>query len=116
MGEFATLANTVYVMDNILDDDESHYALKLVFLARNPAPSDVKAVIQRSLYKDRVTFLVGSGLSRFDFNRCQLRHASAVYIMPNRNAPDALEEDEQNTLRSWAAEKYFIMLLVVFYP
>ena len=105
MGDFDTVPKTTDVMENILDEDEVVNSLKLVFLGRNEASPGVQAVIQQPLYQGRVTYLVGSGLMRSDFQRCQLHHASAVFILPSRTAPDAFEEDEQNTLRSWAVEE-----------
>ncbi|KAJ3047055.1 hypothetical protein HDU99_009597, partial [Rhizoclosmatium hyalinum] len=33
-------------------------------------------------------------------------HATAVYIIPDRGAPDHRKEDEKNTLRAWAIHTY----------
>ena len=47
--------------------------MKLVILARNQAPAVVKVLINQSLYKDKVTYLVGQGLETQDMERAQLK-------------------------------------------
>ncbi|KAJ3398511.1 hypothetical protein HDV05_002446, partial [Chytridiales sp. JEL 0842] len=86
--------------------EEDPTQLKVVILARNPAPSSIKALINQSLYKDRVTYLVGQGLDTNDLKRVQLQYASAAYIIADRNAPDSRLEDEHNTLRAWALDEF----------
>ncbi|ORY33197.1 hypothetical protein BCR33DRAFT_520637 [Rhizoclosmatium globosum] len=79
---------------------------KVVILGRSPANHLVQAAITAYQYKDRVTYLVGNGMDKHDLERAQISHATAVYIIPDRGAPDHRKEDEKNTLRTWAIHTY----------
>ncbi|KAI9364525.1 hypothetical protein DFJ73DRAFT_956322 [Zopfochytrium polystomum] len=106
MGEFDTFPKVLDVMETFLDEEQGDEAVALVFLARNPPPPSIKAVIQQSLYQNRITYLVGSGLNSSDFERSQIRSASAVYILADRGAANYSEEDERNTVRAWAVDDF----------
>ncbi|KAI8923979.1 calcium-activated BK potassium channel alpha subunit-domain-containing protein [Entophlyctis helioformis] len=41
-----------------------------------------------------------------DLMRVQLKHASAAFILADPFAPNKVEEDDHNTLRSWAFDDY----------
>ncbi|KAJ1567239.1 potassium channel, sub T, member 1 [Cladochytrium tenue] len=97
MGEFDTVPKLLDVMETFLDEEQGDQAVTLVFLARNPPTPGVKNLVQQSLYRGRVHFLVGSGTEADDFERAQIRHASAVYLIADRGASDAEIEDERNT-------------------
>ncbi|KAI8853734.1 calcium-activated BK potassium channel alpha subunit-domain-containing protein [Chytridium lagenaria] len=63
-------------------------------------------VINQSLYKDRVIFLVGAGLDQEDMKRFHPEGALAVFVVGDRFAVDKRREDEENTLRAWAIDDY----------
>ncbi|KAJ3411259.1 potassium channel, sub T, member 1 [Chytridiales sp. JEL 0842] len=106
IGSVDRLAIIADLMETFLDTDDGDEAMQLVVMAPHSAPTDVKAVISQSLYKDRVTYLVGNGLDPTDFKRCQIEYASAVYIIADRNAASYRLEDERNTLRAWSIHEY----------
>ncbi|KAJ3414468.1 potassium channel, sub T, member 2 [Chytridiales sp. JEL 0842] len=102
--------NMVYrivdLMETFLDEEQGEEKMHIVILAPDAPLPQIKTIISQSLYKDRVTYLVGNGLDVSDFKRVQLQYASAVYIMADRKAPVARKEDERNTLRAWAIHEY----------
>ncbi|KAJ3330214.1 hypothetical protein HDU76_006197 [Blyttiomyces sp. JEL0837] len=106
VGQFDTFAKMADVLETFLDEEQGDtISLRLVFLGRNPAPATIKNVINQSLYKNRVRYLVGSALDHKDLKRAQLEFAYAAYVLPDRNASDYREEDEQNTLRAWSMDE-----------
>ncbi|KAJ3017130.1 UNVERIFIED_CONTAM: potassium channel, sub T, member 2 [Siphonaria sp. JEL0065] len=104
VGHFETTNKIMDALDGLLHEQSKKE--KVVFLARTPITPQVHAVITSYKYKDRVIYLVASGMEKSDLNRAQIRHASAVYIISDRGAPDHRREDEKNTLRAWAIHNY----------
>jgi hypothetical protein len=105
IGAVSIVSRLLDLMETFLDEEEGDEAMHLVLLAPNPAAPNIKAIISQSLYKDRITYLVGDGLDPADFTRVQLESASAVYIVADRKAEEPQMEDEHNTLRAWAVNE-----------
>ena len=57
-------------------------SLKIVFLSTIPATDSIKAIVNQSSYRQRITFLYGSPLSPYDMVRIQLDKASAAFMIP----------------------------------
>ncbi|KAJ3074306.1 potassium channel, sub T, member 2 [Podochytrium sp. JEL0797] len=79
---------------------------KIVLMGRSAANQQVQGILASYKYKDRVTYLVGSGMEKSDLERAQVGHANAVYILAYRGAPEHRREDQKNTLRAWAIHNY----------
>ncbi|KAJ3273634.1 potassium channel, sub T, member 2 [Terramyces sp. JEL0728] len=87
--------------------------MKIVLLSRSPVSEELKYHLNHYSLKQRVTFLQGSGLENSDFERVQLHHAQASYILASKldfilgtTAENHRIEDEHNTLRAWAFDKF----------
>ncbi|KAJ3330216.1 potassium channel, sub T, member 2 [Blyttiomyces sp. JEL0837] len=106
VGLFDTVAKIVDVMEAFLVEDDGEQALKVVLIARNSPPPSIKSLLNQSLYKERVVYLVGAGMDVQDLKRAQIQYASAVYIIADRNTSNPRKEDERNTLRAWAIDEY----------
>ncbi|KAJ3107413.1 potassium channel, sub T, member 2 [Phlyctochytrium bullatum] len=106
VGSFDTTSKVIDILQEFLTGESEDRTLKVVILAREPPTPAIKMVIGQSLYKDRVTYLVGDGLEWDDMKRFHPETARAVYIIGNRFATDARKEDEENTLRAWAISDY----------
>ncbi|KAI9327211.1 hypothetical protein BDR26DRAFT_97479 [Obelidium mucronatum] len=104
LGHFDTVSKVSDVLEGLLHEQTKKE--KVVLLARAPASTDIQALITSYKYKDRVTYLVASGMDKSDLERAQVRHATAVYILADRGAADHRREDEKNTLRAWAIHTY----------
>ncbi|KAJ3072540.1 spermatogenesis-associated protein 20 [Podochytrium sp. JEL0797] len=104
IGNLSHASTVKNVLESILE--ESSKREKIVLLGRFPATPSVHAILTSYNYKDHVTYLVGSGMEAVDLERCDVRHANAVYIVPDRFAEDQRREDEENTLRAWAVRLY----------
>ncbi|RUS19651.1 hypothetical protein BC937DRAFT_87152 [Endogone sp. FLAS-F59071] len=97
-GNFDTVARTMDVLHAFFDLENDKRDLRLVFLSRKMATTEIKALLQTAMYKHRVTFLHGSAL--------QAKRANAVFIISDRKASNPFEEDERNTLRVWSFYDY----------
>ncbi|KAJ3102136.1 hypothetical protein HDU97_000778 [Phlyctochytrium planicorne] len=104
LGNFDTPTKIIDVLESFLTDESSDQTLKVVIIARSEAPQSVKFVINQSLYKDRVIYLVGGALEADDMKRFYPEAASAVFIVGDRSAGNERREDEENTLRAWAID------------
>ncbi|KAK6097551.1 hypothetical protein MT418_001655 [Batrachochytrium dendrobatidis] len=85
---------------------KSSSSTKIVFLARTKQSVQIKAYLNQSFFRNRVTYLQGSGLNMEDLARVQLKYAAAAFILADTNAVNKKEEDEHNTLRAWAFDDY----------
>ncbi|KAJ3216082.1 hypothetical protein HDU67_009962 [Dinochytrium kinnereticum] len=106
IGNIDNTAKMIDILENFLTEESTDQTLKVVILSRCEAPSAIKMVVNQSLYKDRVIYLVGEGLDSEDMKRFHPEGAIAVYIIGDRGAKDMRREDEQNTLRAWAIDDY----------
>ncbi|KAI9353256.1 hypothetical protein DFJ73DRAFT_828825 [Zopfochytrium polystomum] len=106
VGHFDTVAKIVDVMESFLDQEEGELPLKLVLMARAPASPAIKGLLNQSLYKERVTYLVGQAMDVQDLKRARIQYASATYIIADRSANSPRKEDERNTLRAWAIDEF----------
>ncbi|KAJ3310692.1 potassium channel, sub T, member 2 [Boothiomyces sp. JEL0838] len=80
--------------------------MKVVLLSRSPITEELKYHLNHYSLKQRVTFLQGSGLENSDFERVQLHFAQASFILASNTAENHRIEDEHNTLRAWAFDKF----------
>jgi hypothetical protein len=52
--------------------------MHLVLLAPHPAPPEIKAIINQSLNRHRMTYLVGPGLDPSDYKRARITYVFFV--------------------------------------
>ncbi|KAL1920915.1 uncharacterized protein VTP21DRAFT_11550 [Calcarisporiella thermophila] len=101
-GAFNDLQSVVDVLKGFLHSEYTVNDLRVVFMLRNKPSKEIKSLAETPLYRSRVTFLHGSALDENDLRRANAKYAQAIFIIADTNAQNPVEEDEHNTLRTWA--------------
>ncbi|ORX93957.1 hypothetical protein K493DRAFT_261892 [Basidiobolus meristosporus CBS 931.73] len=101
-GVFDHLQRVKDILNGFLHQEREANGTKLLFLGREQPSMQIKVLLNTPAYKSRVTFLQGSVLDTQDLQRASIENASAVFILSDRDTEDTIEEDENNTLRTWA--------------
>ncbi|KAJ2998786.1 hypothetical protein HDV02_004026 [Globomyces sp. JEL0801] len=102
-GEFRTSSRLLEMIYAILRRDNE---TAVVILSRRELPLDVKYKLKQHDLKQRVTYLHGTGLGNADLQRVQLNYAVSAFILASHYTPNHRIEDEHNTLRAWAFDRF----------
>ncbi|KAK9762490.1 hypothetical protein K7432_011717, partial [Basidiobolus ranarum] len=101
-GVFDHVQRVKDILNGFLHQEREALGTKLLFLGREPPSVQIKVLLGMPAYKSRVTFIQGSVLDTQDLQRASVEDARAVFILSDRDIEDSVEEDENNTLRTWA--------------
>ncbi|KAF9429000.1 hypothetical protein BGZ94_000181 [Podila epigama] len=102
IGDFQSPKRVGDMLSRFFNKEFSYEDLRVVFLSRNKPSSDVKNLLDMPKYKSRTTMLVGNGLDESDLERCQVRGAGAVFVIPDRATTDLESQDTMTTLLAWS--------------
>ncbi|KAF9110634.1 potassium channel, sub T, member 2 [Mortierella sp. AM989] len=104
IGDFQSAKRVSDMISGFLNKEFSDSEVRVVFLSRNKPSKDVKTLLDMPMHKNRTTMLVGNGLDEFDLKRCQVRDASAVFVIPVKS--DLESQDTMTTLLAWSLHLY----------
>ncbi|KAI8817733.1 uncharacterized protein EV422DRAFT_213864 [Fimicolochytrium jonesii] len=105
VGNFSKTISVIDIIHTFVAREQDR-PLNLVFMGRDEPSAAVKAIVRREGFTHRCTYLQGNVLEVQDMERAQIQHAAAAFIIADRNAPDHLIEDDENTLRAWAIDDH----------
>ncbi|ORX63770.1 hypothetical protein K493DRAFT_322074 [Basidiobolus meristosporus CBS 931.73] len=105
-GVFDRIQSVRDILNGFLHQERQSTTTHLVFLGREKPTVQIKVLFNMPSYKNRVTYLHGSVLNTQDLKRASVETASAVFMLSDHNVADSIEEDENNTLRTWAIHVY----------
>lgn len=100
-GKFENFSTLSEILKSLLHS-ESTMNLSVVLMSNDPARSDVNALLEQPMFKQRVFYFTGSALNRTDLSRAAVRHAESVFILCDHTR----SEDERNVLRTWSISQY----------
>ncbi|KAJ3357026.1 hypothetical protein HDU91_005463 [Kappamyces sp. JEL0680] len=106
-GDFCESRRALDMIHSLLRRDaRGELGTVVVLLARTNLPNELKLALKSHRLRGRVVFVQGSGLDHSDLERVQLDHAKAAFILAKSRAPEIRLEDEANTLRALAFDRF----------
>ncbi|KAF9435810.1 hypothetical protein BGZ76_005494 [Entomortierella beljakovae] len=106
IGDFQNAKRVSDMLSGFLNKEFSDSDVRVVFLSRNKPSKDVKTLLDMHMHKNKTTILIGNGLDEIDLKRCQVRDASAVFVIPDWVTTDKESQDTMTTLLAWSLHIY----------
>jgi potassium channel subfamily T protein 1 len=104
-GSFHDTDRVIDSIDTILRRDTSNKVNILLFTPSEVSPS-LSAYLKQFHLRRRLKLFIGNGTDPYDLARIALRKASAAFILADNRSLNPKLEDEHNTLRALAFDRY----------
>lgn len=99
------------MIEEFFHEDHLSSLRHVVLLSDLPPSNDFEILLKYPKYKNKLFYFTGKLRDEYSMFRCKMQEAEAIFLIPDKNARDQLEEDTQTVMTLFAIKKFLGSIL-----